>query len=250
MRKWSVGSRMAAFLAGLVVATPLILFSAVTPAQAGSKLRSYSDDALAHGFMATVFGLEHGAKGAGIVKKWHAPIRFRVENASATGSTAAVERFIATLPSRIPGIDARLARPGEAPNYVVHIVDRAGYAARVRTVGFGGTHGRVPGRCMVKVDFGRRGIDRSDAFIVADEGEALFQRCMVEEILQGLGPMNDDASLKDSVFNDTSRHTRLTAFDRAVVTMLYDRRVQHGMTQDDVTAIMPDLLARARKTIR
>ena len=26
----------------------------------------------------------------------------------------AVERFIATLPSRIPGIDARLARPGEA----------------------------------------------------------------------------------------------------------------------------------------
>jgi hypothetical protein len=240
-----VGTSVAAGIAAVLIA-----LTGVTSTSAASKLKPYSDDALARGFMATVFGLEHGSTGAGIVKKWHGPIRFRVENASATGKTAPVERFIASLPKRIPGIDARMARRGEKANYVVHVVDRAGYAERVRTIGYGGTHGRVPGRCMVKVDFGRRGIDRSDAFIVADEGEALFQRCMVEEILQGLGPMNDDASLADSVFNDTSRHTKFTAFDRAVVTMLYDDRVRHGMSASEVKAIMPDLVARARKTVR
>jgi hypothetical protein len=246
MTRWGAASWKAA---GLAVAFGLVL-AGVGSASAGPSLRSYSDGALAKGFMATVFGLEHGSSGAGIVKKWHRPVRFRIENESATDRSRVVAKFIGQLSSRLPGIDARLARPGEEANFVVHVVDRSGYAERVRTVAYGGTHGRVPGRCMVKVDFGRRGIDRSDAFIVADEGDGLFQRCMIEEILQGLGPMNDSAALEDSVFNDTSRHTRLMAFDRAVVAMLYDSRVRHGMSRSEVEAIMPDLVARVRRTVR
>lgn len=235
----------------LVAGLVLVATALLTPghSEAGS-LAPYSDDALAQGFLSTVFGIEHGGKAAGgFVKKFHVPVRFAVED-NTGGKAAQVEKFIARLPSVIPGLDARMARKGEAVNFVVHVVDRSSYASRVRQVAYGGSHGKVPGRCMVKVDFSRRGIDRADAFIVADEGDQLFRRCMVEEILQGLGPMNDDSSLVHSVFNDSSRHTRLMDFDRAIVAMLYDTRVRHGMRKRDVQALMPSMLGEARRRVR
>ena len=79
----------------------------------------------------------------------------------------------------------------------------------------------APGKCLVRVVSTSAGISRSDAVIVADEGEFLFHRCMVEEILQGLGPVNDDRSLGESVFNDMSRHATFTDFDRHILNMLY-----------------------------
>lgn len=240
-RSWAAAGIAVALAAGMI---------GVGPAQAGSALKGYSDDALAKGFYATVFGLEHGSRGANIVKRYHRQIRFRVENESAIASTRRVEKFIASLPAKLPGVDARLAGPGERANFVVHIVNRQDYVARVRTIAYGGTHGSVPGSCMVKVDYGRSGIDRSDAFIVGDEGDQLFKRCMIEEILQGLGPMNDNPALSDSVFNDRSKHARLMDFDRALVAMLYDPRVRHGMSKADVDTVMPDIIASARKSVR
>ena len=107
-----------------------------------------------------------------------------------------------------------------------------------------GTHsGSAPGQCLVRVEPGAKGIRRSTAVIVSDEGEGLFRRCMVEEILQGLGPMNDSASLKYSVFNDSSTYDQFMPFDRMVVSMLYDRRVRHGMSPGEVDRVLPVVLA-------
>lgn len=240
------GLRAAGF--GLLMAAGLAL--GATGQAAAASLKSFSDADLAHGFFATVFGLEHGAAAGGrMVKKFHGPVRVAVEAADSRRA-AEVAAFVRRLPGLVPGLDLRLAGAGESANFVVHVVDRAAYSRTVRQVAYGGAHGAAPGRCMVKVDFTAGGIARSDAFIVADEGEHLFRRCMVEEILQGLGPMNDDRSLHASVFNDSSRHTRLGAFDRAIVAMLYDRRVRHGMGRGEVEAIMPDLVARARRAVR
>ena len=75
-----------------------------------------------------------------------------------------------------------------------------------------------------------KGIKRSAAVIVSDEGEFLFKRCLVEELLQGLGPMNDDEDLIHSVFNDSSRHSRFTVFDQIILNMLYDPRIKPGMS--------------------
>ena len=38
---------------------------------------------------------------------------------------------------------------------------------------------------MVRSIYSRSGIKRSDAVIVADQGDSQFKRCMIEEILQG-----------------------------------------------------------------
>jgi hypothetical protein len=102
----------------------------------------------------------------------------------------------------------------------------------------------------VRVISSQNGIRRSDAVIVSDEGEFLFRRCLVEEILQGLGPVNDNASLKSSVFNDTSKHSRFTKHDRYILNMLYDERIKAGMNKDEVAKVLPAVIRDARRRVR
>ncbi len=93
------------------------------------------------------------------------------------------------------------------------------------------------------------GIKRSAAVIVSDEGEFLFHRCLVEEVLQGLGPMNDDDTLIHSVFNDRSHHSRFTAFDQILLNMLYDPRIKPGMSTTQLQNILPLVARDARRRV-
>ena len=103
---------------------------------------------------------------------------------------------------------------------------------------------------MVRSIFTRFGINRSDAVVVSNEGRTLFRRCLVEEILQGLGPLNEDTSLKLSMFNDRTRHTKFTRFDRYILNMLYDKRLKSGDTQKSVQRILPKVLGDVKRRIR
>ena len=89
-------------------------------------------------------------------------------------------------------------------------------------------------------------IASTDVVIVSDEGEFLFRRCLIEEVLQGLGPLNDSPDLGDSVFNDSSHHADFTAHDRLILNMLYDPRIQAGMTFEETEALLPFLLPEIR----
>ena len=221
-----------------------------SPVRAESIL-GFSDDELLDGFQKTVFGVEYGGVAAGgAVKKFTGAVRVRVVNLADKDRQREIAGFVSRLPRLVRGLDIRMARPGENPNFTVYVVDRADYIATVRSDVLGSTHGAAPGQCLVRVYPGSVGIVRSTAVIVSDEGDKLFRRCMVEEILQGLGPMNDNAALYASVFNDRSRHTRFMPFDRAVVSMLYDRRIRPGMTRSEVGSVLPRVLADVRRTVR
>ena len=108
----------------------------------------------------------------------------------------------------------------------------------------------VPGRCLVRVVSGASGIMRSDAVIVADDGDFLFKRCLVEEVLQGLGPVNDNSGLSQSVFNDTSRHVSFTKHDRYILNMLYNPKIKPGMSEKDVRTVLPAVIRDARRQVR
>lgn len=234
----------ARLLVGMLIAAAATaaMLIAVSPGQA-SGIGGFSAAELIDGFHKTVFGLEYGPSNfARIVKKYRAPVRLRVINRSRIDRHDDVARFVSNLNRRIPGLDIAMSGSDRAANFTVYVVDRADYASVVRA-GIIGTHGAVPGQCVVRIEPGSGGIRQSTAVIVSDEGDSLFQRCMVEEILQGLGPINDDASLVHSVFNDRSRHCRFMPFDRAIVAMLYDRRIRNGMERSDVDAILPKIVA-------
>ncbi|MDJ0930173.1 DUF2927 domain-containing protein [Breoghania sp.] len=72
---------------------------------------------------------------------------------------------------------------------------------------------------------------------------------MVEETLQGLGPMNDNDRLVHSVFNDTSEHDTFTRFDRMIMNMLYDPRIKPGMTARKMKPLLPSVIRETRRLV-
>lgn len=208
--------------------------------------RAFGEAELIDGFERVVFGSEYPTFGwqAYRVKKFAAPVRVHVDDRSADRRGEDVIRFLRSLPELIRGLDLRVADDASGANYRVFVVDRAAYRDVVAREVYGrAASSFAPGRCLVRVIATRAGISRADAVIVADEGDYLFRRCMVEEILQGLGPVNDDRALAESVFNDRSRHSTFTRFDRCLLNMLYHPLVRPGMSRRQVQRVLPDVAA-------
>jgi len=222
-------------------ALSIISAAALSTLGAGpARAQSYSDAQLIDAFGRTVFGGEYASWNSRAVKKFTGPVRFYVEDRSGLGRRAEAERFIRTLPQAIAGLEATLVDDPRRANFRVLIIRRGEYRQVVAREVFGRPRSDfAPGKCLVRLVTGTRGIIRSDAVLVADEGEFLFRRCLVEETLQGLGPVNDDETLADSVFNDASRHSNFTRHDRHILNMLYDPRVRAGMSREEAEAVLP-----------
>jgi hypothetical protein len=225
------------------------LLIALIVALQATPSRAYSDAELIDGFTRTIFGSEYATWGwqASLVKKFAGPVRVYIDDRSNAGRRADVRRFLRSLPRLISGLQLSVVDSPAEANFRVFVLNRPAY----RGVVTGEIYGRpsssfAPGRCLVRVVSSRYGIERSDAVIVADEGEFLFQRCMVEEILQGLGAVNDDPTLADSVFNDASRASTFTSFDRHILNMLYHPLVLPGMTKMEVRRVLPAVAAEVR----
>ncbi len=86
--------------------------------------------------------------------------------------------------------------------------------------------------------------ERVAVFVPSDTSPQEIRDCLHEEIAQALGPLNDLYHLSDSVFNDDNFHTVLTGFDMLALRVHYAPELANGMTEDEVAARLPDLLAR------
>ena len=80
---------------------------------------------------------------------------------------------------------------------------------------------------------------RAVALIRAEHPGLMRSSCIHEELAQGLGLANDSPAARPSIFNDDDEFALLTTHDAHLLGMLYDRRLQTGMT-----------LQSARPTVR
>lgn len=219
----------------------------------GGTARAFTDADLLDGFERAVFGSEYASFGwqSHIVKKFTGPVRVYVDDRSAVSRARDVGAFLRTLPSLVHGLDLTEVFDPAVANFHVYVVDRSDYQNIIHNEIYRRSNaGPAPGRCIVRIVSTFSGISRSDAVIVADESEFLFRRCMVEEILQGLGPVNDDPALVESVFNDRSQHDSVTDFDRYIMNMLYDPLVLPGMTRLQARRVLPAALADVRARLQ
>ncbi len=210
-----------------------------------------SDEEAKRGFNATVFGSEISPFGiqSRYIHKFRGEVRFRIHNLSSKNRIAAASQFINSLEQKISGVKVRIVKEGERANFNLYIVNRANYENVVREKVQRRSQSAAPGKCLVMSRFSRAGMIRSDAVIVSDEGEALFRRCLIEEILQGLGPLNESTSLSKSVFNDTSTHTKFTDFDRLIMNMLYDKRIKNGASPRTVSKVLDKVLQDTKRRL-
>lgn len=231
----------------------LTVFVMMVALHAGNATaRAASDGEVIRGFNLTVFGAEYSPFGyqSNYIRKFRGPVRFYIHNLSRRNRSGEIRRFILSLNSSIRGLRTQIVSNPAQANFNVYVVDRADYLATVRDKVYRSANAQAPGKCLVRSVFSRSGIRRSDAVIVSDEGESLFNRCKAEEILQGLGPLNEHPTLRESMFNDRSRHTRFTLFDRLILNMLYDNRIQNGATRESVQQLLPQVLRDAKRRVR
>jgi len=220
-------------------------FSSPAPALA------YSDAELIDGFNKTVFKSEIGSPtfGGSYLRKFQKPVRVFVERGGNPTQQQKIRDFIKRLPGLISGLEITIVAQRKGANFIVHPVKRSEYVKVARERVFRSKRATIAGRCMVRSVFSRAGISKSDAIIVTDEGSDLFDRCMTEEILQGLGPLNDDRSLRHSMFNDTSKFTSFRRFDRLLLNILYDPTLRSGFSQKRAQRLLPSITRRVQKRI-
>lgn len=205
-----------------------------------ARAQSFTPTQLVDGFERTVFGSEYGLFSQPYLRRFEGPVRVHVAVRTRRLWTGPeVRGFVRWLSTRVPNLDLRLVDDPTRADLRVHLVDRADYAETVRAKVYRSPFATVRGRCLVRAVFTRAGISAADAVVVADEGEALMRRCMGEEIMQGLGPLNDDRSLARSMFNDTTPFTQVQRFDLLLLAMLYDPRLRSGMTPEEARPLLP-----------
>ncbi len=86
------------------------------------------------------------------------------------------------------------------------------------------------------------GSSSSDVLIAVDAGNFIFHDCIYEELLQALGPINDDDSVPWTMFNDDVQKGFFDVYDQYLLNILYHPRIRAGMTpRGSARAVAGDL---------
>lgn len=70
----------------------------------------------------------------------------------------------------------------------------------------------------------------------------LFLNCVVEEITQGMGLLNDSAEVFPSIFNDQSIDGYLSGLDYLLLKLLYHSKIKPGMKEAKVRELASEIL--------
>ena len=85
-------------------------------------------------------------------------------------------------------------------------------------------------------------LERAIAIVRAEHSERLRVSCLHEEIAQGLGLQNDSPDARPSIFTDEEEFGRLTSMDELLLAMLYDPRLQPGMSAAEAEPILDQII--------
>ena len=217
-----------------------------------TERKAFSDAEIIDGFFKVTFGAELGvAGGVDRIRKYDGPIRVYVDNRANPDRSEQVALVVADVRARIRDIDLKLTTRRSEANMVVSLVRDQDLARTIRSL-YGIDRARriqrsLEPQCLsgFRKDESFR-ILHSDVILVADAGEFVFYDCIYEELLQALGPINDDTTLPWSMFNDDVRMGFFDVFDQYILNILYDSRIRPGMTRREVQAVLPDILPSVR----
>lgn len=221
----------------------------------------FTDTQLARNFVRIALFDEYVSDGLNIradatpskLRRWEQPVRMSVEfgdqvpTAQRGKDRVEVATFVRRL-SKITGLPITLT--ANNPNYYVLFVneaDRRASEARLREM--------VPGiapsslrailnlprdQLCIVVAFSEPGKSeyvKAVAVIRDEHPDLLRKSCIHEELAQGLGLANDSPAARPSIFNDDEEFGLLTTHDELLLKMLYDRRLQSGMTPEQAAPI-------------
>jgi hypothetical protein len=217
-----------------------------------TEQKSFTDEEIIEGFFKVTFGAEfHIASGINRIRKYEGAVRVYIDNLVTPDRSPQVAAVIADIRAKIRGLDIASTARRDSAQIIVSLVRDNDLAHMIRVL-FGIDRARriqraLDPQCLsgFRKDESSR-ILHSDVLIVADAGEFVFYDCLYEEMLQALGPINDDATVPWSMFNDDVHMGFFDLYDQYLLNLVYDPRIKPGMRRPEVEALLPQVLPQVR----
>jgi Protein of unknown function (DUF2927) len=248
---------------GLAVAAALLACGAAARAQSptpndeisarrAAETKSFTDAQIIDGFFKVTFGAEfHTAGRIDRIRKFDVPVRAYIDNRSKPDRSREIGQVIDDIGRRIDTLDIALTGDRRIANLVITLVrdrdlDRtiAGMFGRERARRI---ENALEPQCLsgFRKDETYR-ITRAEVIIVVDAGDFIFYDCAYEEILQALGPINDDESVPWTMFNDNVQMGFFDLYDQYLLNLLYHPRMRPGMNRDEARAVVDEIMPQVR----
>jgi hypothetical protein len=228
----------------------------------GGPDTQFGADDLLRNFQRIAFFNEHPLDSVGPsdgsisdLHRWQKPVRMKIEFGSSVSAdqraedTGFITAYAARL-RRITGHPIGITRSNSVNFHVLVMSadDKPEMLARVRQIMPGASSSTMavfrnlgrPTYCLVVAEPGGPTGNEymtAIALIRAEHPPLLRRSCIHEELAQGLGLTNDSPRARPSIFNDDEEFAYLTTHDEMLLKMLYDRRLQPGMTLDQARPI-------------
>jgi len=212
----------------------------------------FSDAEITEGFLKVAFGAEFRLEGrVDRIRKFTEPVRVYLENQGEPDRRAQLTAVIADIGSRIAHLDIAVTTDQNSANMVVRLVRNRDIRRAIREY-FGRDQAAriqrsLDPQCLsgFRKDESYR-IEHADVILPVDVGDFIFYDCAYEELLQALGPINDDPSVPWTMFNDDVQLGFFGVYDQYLLNILYDPRIRPGMTVAQVRAVLPTVLPTVR----
>jgi len=244
----------AAFVFLILTLTAAFAASGRQPAPPGSfpgapaQFTHFSAAELARGFIALSFGsdLRIGAPPRGI-RRFDHQIRLAVIGGGSVDRVAVMQKIVDEYAEKIPNLRLSIAAAAAGADIEVRLIDEKDFTSALRAA-FGARItrtfvARTDPQCMTSVKSSADGgIVRAVSFIIVDKGDDVFLDCAYHELLHALGLSNHDQHNPWTSLNQKRMVGYLSVYDRALLTLLYDPRVQPGMTARRARAGLPHLI--------
>ena len=220
-----------------------------------AEQKTFTDAQIAEGFFKTAFGAELAVAGrVDRIRKYERPVRVFAETRGKPDRRRQVAEAVADIARRVEHLDLAMADDRASANVAVTLVRNRDLGATIRAF-YGRERARriqrsLEPQCLSGFSKDEQyRIVHSDVIIVVDAGDFIFYDCVYEELLQALGPINDDPSVPWTMFNDDVQKGFFDLYDQYLLNILYDPRIRPGMTREEVRAVLPQVLPSAREFV-
>jgi len=220
-----------------------------------AERKTFTDAEIIDGFFKVTFGAEYDLGGrTDRIRKYDGPIRVYVQNRARPDRRSDVAKVVADIRAHVKDLDIAITDRRDRANVMVRLVRDSNLRRAIRQA-FGRAQARriqrsLEPQCLsgFRKDDDYR-IQDSNVILVADAGDFIFYDCAYEELLQSLGPINDDETVPWTMFNDEVQMGFFDIYDQYILNILYDPRIQPGMTRDQVRALLPEILPGVREWV-
>jgi hypothetical protein len=219
------------------------------PSSAPREYTRFDEQELTMGFMRLAFGSDMQRLGGGEdrIHRFDHRVRFHISNTGRVDRSEMYRHVLDDFVLRVPRIDAAVVDAATPPDVIVRLVDGKDLmptlAAALGTSTASSFINQTHPRCTTRSRTDQNGlILRADIFIVVDQGNAAFLDCAYHETLHAFGLMNHADDIPWTTLNQNRSVGYLSVYDRAMLQMLYDPKLQPGMTRSEVQVALPAVI--------